>query len=382
MKNRKITLCLAALLLPFGLFAQIIDSVSTLAPYKGNILPLKNIKVSPEGCAAPDGAVEKLIDGSTLKAENCFHTPLTGMPKQDVIIEADIDGKGKRLDEVVLDHRASGSVEGAILSAEVWVFADGMYQQVGNFRLNSILKRINVPLSRPIDNPEKVKVIVKNAFAEAKKYSVCVGELACVSYTPEGLARSKVLEDAAKKREMALMEQQWWLQYKMILDNGLGKVKAYNGTVIPMYGLTLTPSDCAAKQNGIDKMVDGINLGDYTEFHTPWGGMPKQDIVLEASLDGKGKQMDEFVLDQREAGMGGRMRTGTLWVMSKGKYRKVMDLDATMTNTRCTYVLPKPVKDPQRVKLVVTDSYSDNGNFMVCLGEWACIMHPQKAKMK
>ena len=159
-------------------------------------------------------------------------------------------------------------------------------------------------------------------------------------------------------------------------------VKPYNGTLIALRSFNVTPSGIAAPDNDADKLCDGKNYGEKTQFHTPWGGIKKQPVTIEAELDGIGKQLDAIVLDQRFLGIGGIIKQAAVWVMTEGVYSLVATCSFPCKNERVTVMPDSLIKNPQKIKLVISDTYTDNGNYMVCLGELACVTYPKNAVTK
>ena len=126
-------------------------------------LQLKNISVYPDGIAQPGSGVENITDGKRGTDNEIFHSLWTGIPKQYITIEADIDGKGKRLDKVILSPRAYG-VNGIIKNAELWVMVKGKYQQVATVEAKLSNSPFQINLNKKILNPEKIKLVITDSY--------------------------------------------------------------------------------------------------------------------------------------------------------------------------------------------------------------------------
>lgn len=153
-------------------------------------------------------------------------------------------------------------------------------------------------------------------------------------------------------------------------------------TLIPLKNITFSPSDIAQPYSGVDKIADGKREMDSEIFHTLWDGISQQPIVIEADLEGKGKRLDEVVLFPRSSGYNGIIKTAEVWIMENGVYNKIADLNASLSNAPLHLELAKPIKNPQKIKLIITDAYRDQRSkdvYMVSLGELACMMLPEDA---
>lgn len=153
-------------------------------------------------------------------------------------------------------------------------------------------------------------------------------------------------------------------------------------TLVPLKDITVTPSAIAQPRSGVENIADGKRGVDSEIFHTLWNGIPQQPIVIEAALEGKGMRLDKVVLSPRGIGQNGIIKTAEVWVMEKGVYKKVADLDVELSNAPVHLELDRPVKNPQKIKLIVTDAYRDPRSrdlYMVSLGELECVMLPEDA---
>jgi hypothetical protein len=347
-----------------------------VASYAGDRIRFKELKVSPAGCAVIDNDVDRLTDGKNFGEKTQFHTPWSGMPKQPVAIEAGLEGEGKTLNEVVLDQRFTGTV-GLINRGSLWVMLKGKYQKLAELQLTPVNGRLRYRLKVPVLNPEKIKLVIDNTFSDNGEYVVCLGELACVSYTQDGLKmveneRNQLLQLFAKEKENRILVEKG----RQRILQAMQYVGLYKGEVLSLNNLNVQPSNCPAPGNGVDKLTDGLNYGDKTLFHTPWTGMEKQDITFEADIDGNGKRLDQIILDQRFMGTLGIIKSATVWVMINGQYQKVEDLDLECSNGRLEVEPRVEIRNPEKIKLVIHDAYTDNGKYVVCLGELACVMLP------
>lgn len=151
-------------------------------------------------------------------------------------------------------------------------------------------------------------------------------------------------------------------------------------TLIPLKNIILSPSDIAQPNSGVDNIADGKRDTDAEIFHTLWDGISQQPVVIEADLEGKGKRLDKVVLSPRSFGFNGIIKTGEVWIMKKGVYHKVADLNVALSNVPFHLELDKPVKNPEKIKLVIMDAYRDRRSidtYMVSLGELECLMLPE-----
>jgi len=159
--------------------------------------------------------------------------------------------------------------------------------------------------------------------------------------------------------------------------------RLYKKSQIPLYNIVLIPADIAQPGSGVEKIADNKRIGEYNLFHTLWKGIPRQDICIEADLQGEGKRLDKIILSPRATGLNGVIKTAELWVMEKGKYQKIKTIHAELSNIPIEIELEKPIWNPQKIKLLITDSYGDvnmNSNlYMVSLGELECMTLPDDA---
>lgn len=149
-----------------------------------------------------------------------------------------------------------------------------------------------------------------------------------------------------------------------------------NETIIPLRNITVSPANIAQPNSGIENIADGKCNADNEIFHTLWAGISKQNITIEADLDGKGKKLDKVILFPRANGYNGIIKNAELWIMSKSKYQKVTNIVAELDNEPVQIELDYEINDPEKIKLIITDSYGDRlGNsYMVSLGELECVM--------
>lgn len=155
----------------------------------------------------------------------------------------------------------------------------------------------------------------------------------------------------------------------------------YKKTQIPLYNIVLTPANIAQPGSGVEKIADTKRTGEYNLFHTLWGGIPRQNICIEADMQGKGKRLDKIILSPRAIGLNGVIKTAELWVMEKGKYRKIKTIHAELSNIPVQIELEKPIWNAQKIKLLITDSYGEinTNRYMVSLGELECLTLPDDA---
>lgn len=334
---------------------------SAQVAYGGAVIPMGNVKVTPSGIEQPGSEANKIADMRNGSENSIFHTLWKGIPKQTIVLEGDLAGEGASLDLILLDPRRAG-LNGLIKEATLWVQSNGTYQKVATIHG----KLDNVPVfirpKKEIRNPKKIKLVVTDAYGDQTNgnYMVSLGELMCLCYQTNVIVEAQLrqIKMAAAKVPMT------------------DKVAAYDGKVIPMKTPVAFPAGIGWENNDADKLIDGKNFGENTEFHTRWGGIPKQEVTLEAELEGRGMRMDQVVLDQRALGFGGIIKEATIWVQTGGAYQKVADVQSERKNGRLIVPLMIPVWHPEKIKIIITDTYSDNGGYQVCLGEMACVMLP------
>lgn len=159
---------------------------------------------------------------------------------------------------------------------------------------------------------------------------------------------------------------------------------AISKKLIPLKNITVLPANISQWGSGIEKIADGKCSTDYEIFHTRWSGMSHQNISINADLEGKGKQLDKVILYPRSIGQNGIIKEGTLWVMAKGKYQKIADINGELNNTPIEIELNKPILNPEKIRLIITDSYGDlqSNLYVVSLGELECVMLPKDAITK
>lgn len=160
-----------------------------------------------------------------------------------------------------------------------------------------------------------------------------------------------------------------------------GNAKDKDSTLIPLKKMTVSPSDIAQPGSEVENVCDGHCHTDGEIFHTLWRGISKQAITIEAELAGQGKRLDKVILSPRANGMNGIIKNAELWIMAESNFQKIATIEAEQSNAPIRIELDEPIWNPERIKLVITDSYghfSGNG-YMVSLGEVECVMLPEDA---
>jgi len=161
----------------------------------------------------------------------------------------------------------------------------------------------------------------------------------------------------------------------------LVQAKTNKEALISLKNITVSPADIVQAGSGIEKVADGNRANDFEMFHTLWAGISKQNITIEADLDGKEKRLDKVILLPRANGENGIIKSADLWIMVKGNYQKIASIEAELSNAPILIELAQKIKNPEKIKLVITDSYGDrNSNrYMVSLGELECVMMAEDA---
>lgn len=149
------------------------------------------------------------------------------------------------------------------------------------------------------------------------------------------------------------------------------------GTLISLRNITVSPERISHPGSGIENIADGKRDVDHM-FHTRWGGIPKTNITIEAAMKGKRKRLDKIILSPRSSGLNGIIKSAKLFIFSKGKYRYIDTIEGTLSNSPIQFELESPIKNPKKIKLVITDSYADRNSdlYMVSLSELECVMLP------
>lgn len=149
---------------------------------------------------------------------------------------------------------------------------------------------------------------------------------------------------------------------------------------IALTNISVAPAGIAQPGSGVGNITDGKTSSDREIFHTLWSGIPKQPITVEADLEGKGKRLDKIVLSPRQTGLNGIIKTAQVWIMEKGAYRKVADIENEPSNNPSAIELDVPIYNPEKIKLIVTDAYnqipSEKETYLVSLGELECFTLP------
>lgn len=154
-----------------------------------------------------------------------------------------------------------------------------------------------------------------------------------------------------------------------------------NELTIPLTNLAVYPENIAQPGSGIEKITDGKCDNDQEIFHTLWQGITKQDITIEADLEGDQKRLDKVILIPRSFGYNGIIKKAELWIMANSKYLHVASIEGYLSGAPIQIELEKPIQQPEKIKLVITDSYADLNSdlYMVSLGELKCVMLPDDA---
>lgn len=162
-------------------------------------IALKNITLSPQGISQPGSGVEKITDGKRDAETEIFHTLWTGIQKQPITIEADLDGKSKRLDKIILSPRGTGA-NGIIKTAQVWVMEKDAYRKVTDVEAELTSAPYQIELEKSIQNPEKIKLVIEDTYGDvttnSQLYMASLGELECVMLPEGAVTRAVLLEDA------------------------------------------------------------------------------------------------------------------------------------------------------------------------------------------
>ncbi|WP_010662651.1 M60 family metallopeptidase [Marinilabilia salmonicolor] len=136
---------------------------------------------------------------------------------------------------------------------------------------------------------------------------------------------------------------------------------------------TLTPSDKYQPGANIQNSIDGDLSSIY---HSPWVGLQDgTSISFEFTLNPEDADIINYiVLHPRVTGINGVIKTASIWVSTKSNadYVKMADIEAPRNNNPVTVFFDSPVIEPQRIKIVVTDAYSQDDNYYVSLAEFEC----------
>ena len=149
--------------------------------YTGTELKLSNLQVYPADLLDTNNDINKMTDGKCIDKYS-YGFPWSKEKHEPITIIADIDGIGKRLDQVVIEQRYI-SYRGLINEAEIWVMTKGSYQKIAHTKLNNINERMFFSLIEPIFNPSKIKVIIKGSedFDSIRSDKIFLGDLVCLT---------------------------------------------------------------------------------------------------------------------------------------------------------------------------------------------------------
>jgi len=152
-------------------------------------------------------------------------------------------------------------------------------------------------------------------------------------------------------------------------------------SLIALRNISIYPTNISEPGSGIEKITDGKCWNDSEIFHTLWSGIPVQNITIEADLEGNQKQLDKVILIPRSYGVNGIIKNAELWIKEKGKYILIALIEGNLSNSPIQIELDRSIKNPEKIKLVITDSYGDSSSdlYMVSLGELKCVMMPEDA---
>ncbi len=159
------------------------------------LIALSNISVTPAGIEQRGSEIRHIADGKCHTDYEIFHTRWAGIPKQNITIEATLGGKGRRLDKVIISPRATG-INGIIKTAELWIMTKGVYRKVANISAEPVNAPIQIEPDRPILNPEKIKLIIKESYNNIsdKTYLVSLGELECVTMPEDAITQAQLIQ--------------------------------------------------------------------------------------------------------------------------------------------------------------------------------------------
>lgn len=177
------------------------------------------------------------------------------------------------------------------------------------------------------------------------------------------------------KKEFRNVAELIYPKYKDAPAFAASFLELYDKLCIKLTNITVFPSNIAQPGSGIEQISDEKCQADNNLFHTLWNGIPKQDLCIEANLQGKGKRLDKIVLSPRATGLNGIIKTAEVWIMVKGTYQKITTTHAKLRNKPIEIVLEKSIRNPQKIKVNILDSYGDRNSdlYMVSLGELECL---------
>lgn len=156
--------------------------------------------------------------------------------------------------------------------------------------------------------------------------------------------------------------------YNPALTNSFEKDKK-----IKLLNATLIPSNMYQNGEGIEKSIDGVVS---TIYHSPWQGIQANSpLTLEYTLDPADATIVNYVvLHPRTNGINGIIREATIWVSTAENpgYIQVGNITAANSNNPVAVYFSTPVVNPRKIKIVVTDSYSQDSKYYVSLAEFEC----------
>ena len=145
--------------------------------YSGERIALSNFQISPSSKSDSANSVLKISDGKCSHERSYYFNWDTQNPRP-ITLEADLDGMGKRLDQIVIEQQWASSL-GLIKQVEIWVMTTNSYRKLTDATLMDTGGRFFLYLKEPIVNPKKIKLIIRGSESNYGP-RIYLGDLVCL----------------------------------------------------------------------------------------------------------------------------------------------------------------------------------------------------------
>lgn len=136
---------------------------------------------------------------------------------------------------------------------------------------------------------------------------------------------------------------------------------------------SITPAEEYQSGEDILKSIDGQYS---TIYHSRWSGMQaNSSLTMEFIVDPSDAAIANYiVLHPRTSGMNGIIKSATVWISTaeNSAYSKIGTISAPLSNNPVVVYFSHPVINPRKLKIEVTDTYSQDSKYYVSLAEVEC----------
>lgn len=139
---------------------------------------------------------------------------------------------------------------------------------------------------------------------------------------------------------------------------------------LTLRSVSLKPEGLYQEGQGPERTVDGDR---ESIFHTPWSGVaPAAPISLTYELEPGAERVDYIALVPRGSGSNGIIKEGELHFRRSGAedFEHVADFGFSRSNQAQYIELSQPLEDPGHIRIIVTDSYSNDSQYYVSLAQF------------